>query len=274
MGFRKNTALAIAGKGAEDRQFVRALARGLDVLKAFQSDDRGLGNAELARRTGFPKPTVSRLTFTLMSLGYLHLDEDSGRYSLHPHILSLGFPVLRQLSIREVARPMMEELAHACGGAVAMAVRDGTNMIVIERARHPSMTRVPLDIGVGRDLATTAVGRAYLAVLNAEERADVMHALAARYADEWPHMQISIENALAGYRRDGYTISEGDWVPDYNAVGVPLRLRDGTCLSFNCGGTDGRVAATELPQLGIQLARMVGTLARTQDLPPSPERTP
>ncbi len=266
MGFRKNTALAMAGKGAEDRQFVRALARGLELLNAFQADDRGLSNAQLAKRTGFPKPTVSRLTFTLMSLGYLHLDDDSGRYSLHPHILSLGFPVLRQLSIRDVARPMMEDLAHACGGAVALAVRDGVNMIVIERARHPAMSRVPLDIGIGRELATTALGRAYLAALNDSERTELFGDLAAHYGEQWPGISDAVNEALILFAAHGYTASAGNWVPDYNAVGVPLRLRDGTCLAFNCGGSESRIGVDDLPELGERLVEMVAALAKTQDL--------
>ena len=268
MGFRKNTALALTGKGIEDRQFVRALARGLDILKTFQADDRGLSNAELAARTGFPKPTVSRLTFTLMSLGYLHLDETTGRYALHPHVLSLGFPVLRQLSIRDVARPLMEDLANGCGGAVAMAVRDGVNMIVIERARHPTMTRVPLDIGIGRELAITAVGRAYLAGLSVLERADLLTDLEAHYGLRWPAINAQIESTLNHFKRHGFTISAGDWDPDYNAVGVPLRLRDGTRLAFNCGGSSNLIDADILPALGIKLVTMVEDLALTQDLNP------
>lgn len=269
MGFRKNTALALAGKGTEDRQFVRALARGLDVLKAFRPEDRGLSNVELSDRTGFPKPTVSRLTFTLMSLGYLHLDETTGRYALHPHILSLGFPVLRQLSIRDVARPLMEDLANACGGAVAMAVRDGVNMIVIERARHPSMTRVPLDIGIGRELATTAVGRAHVAGLAPPARADLLADLAAHYAKRWPPLKARLEDALQHFSNFGYTMSAGDWDPDYNAVGVPLRLRDGTCLGFNCGGSNSHITADQLPDLGERLVAMVAALADAQDLNPN-----
>src|SRR5690606_20818969 len=54
-----------------DRKFITALARGLDVLSVFRPDDRLLGNQEIAARTGLPKPTVSRLTYTLTKLGYL-----------------------------------------------------------------------------------------------------------------------------------------------------------------------------------------------------------
>jgi DNA-binding IclR family transcriptional regulator len=54
-----------------DRQFVNGLARGLEVLRAFRPDDGPLGNHALAERTGLPRSTVSRLTYTLTSLGYL-----------------------------------------------------------------------------------------------------------------------------------------------------------------------------------------------------------
>ncbi|MDH3232081.1 MAG: helix-turn-helix domain-containing protein, partial [Alphaproteobacteria bacterium] len=61
---------AAGAAGAKDRQFVTALARGLEVLRAFQ-EGGPLGNQEIARRTGLPKPTVSRLTHTLKQLGYI-----------------------------------------------------------------------------------------------------------------------------------------------------------------------------------------------------------
>jgi hypothetical protein len=60
----------------EDRPFVTALARGLELLGAFRPDDRVLGNLELATRTALPKSTVSRLTYTLTRLGYLEPAQD------------------------------------------------------------------------------------------------------------------------------------------------------------------------------------------------------
>ena len=78
------------GEGEKDYRFNTALARGLAILKAFGPDNRPIGNAEIAKRVGLPKATVSRLTFTLTELGYLKYDDDIGRYSLGPAILSLG----------------------------------------------------------------------------------------------------------------------------------------------------------------------------------------
>ena len=61
-----------------DPNFVTALARGLELLRAFRPGDTLLGNQEFVRRTGFPKATVSRLAGTLVSLGYLRYDEALG----------------------------------------------------------------------------------------------------------------------------------------------------------------------------------------------------
>ena len=54
----------------KDRQFVTALARGLELLRCFTPESLLLGNQELAKKTGLLKPTVSRLTHTLTRLGY------------------------------------------------------------------------------------------------------------------------------------------------------------------------------------------------------------
>ena len=53
-------------EGADSSRFVTALARGLDVLACFHVDEKWLTNAEIASRTGLPKPTVVRMAYTLV----------------------------------------------------------------------------------------------------------------------------------------------------------------------------------------------------------------
>lgn len=262
LGSRKNIELAASAEASEDRQFVKSLARGFKVLSAFRTEDRGVTNAELARRTGFPKPTLSRLTFTLLSMGYLHLDEDTGRYFLHPHILTLGYPVLRQLSIRELARPLMQELADSVRGAVVLGLRDGLSMIVIERARHRTMATWPLDIGIARDIATSALGRAYIVALDEKKRQELLRDICADDESRWAVIERGIDDALNSYANNGYILSAGDWVPEYSAAGVPLILRDGTIHSFNCGGYSNRLNPGQLKQMGEKLILMVEQLSR------------
>jgi DNA-binding IclR family transcriptional regulator len=266
VGYRKNAGIALSECAKHDRQYVKSLARGLELLQVFRPDDRGLSNADLAKRTGFPKATVSRITFTLMAIGFLHFDEQTGRYALHPHILKLGYPVLRQHPIREIARPLMQDLADDTNTAVALGVRDGLDMIVIERTRHRTTMVVPVDIGIGREIATSAMGRAYLAALSPDERGKLLDTVKAQDPDTWPERKSRIDQALDVFKVHGYTVSAGDWLAGYNAVGAPLRMPNGTVLSFNCGGQARAVPRSKLAKLGPRLVDMVRTIARSQDL--------
>src|SRR5215469_5383641 len=92
----RHTAMAVwdARVADGDRKFVAALARGLEVLRAFTATDGLLGNGEIVERTGLPKPTVSRLTYTLTKLGYLTYVERLGKYQLAPAALALGYSAL------------------------------------------------------------------------------------------------------------------------------------------------------------------------------------
>ena len=89
----------------DERKFVVALARGLDLLRAFRPGETLLGNRDFVERTGLPKATVNRLAYTLTVLGYLRFDEALGKYALDAGVLSLGFALLSGTDTLELARP-------------------------------------------------------------------------------------------------------------------------------------------------------------------------
>src|SRR3990172_4226718 len=130
-----------------DRQFATTLARGLEVLRCFTPLEPMLGNKEISVRTGLPKPTVSRLTYTLTKLGYLRHNMRLGKYQLGSAVLSIGYPLLASMSIRQIARPFMKELADHTNGSVSMGMRDRLNVVYVETCRSSSGTTPIADIG-------------------------------------------------------------------------------------------------------------------------------
>ena len=195
----------------EDRQFVTALARGLCVLRAFRPGDGVLGNGDLAERTGLPKPTVSRLTHTLTRLGYLIHAERLGKYRLGPGVLSLGYSLLANMDIRKIARPYLREFANASGLALALGARDRLNMVYLEHARDAGSVTLRLDIGSHVPVATSAMGRAFLAAIPEIERQYLMDAIKARAGDEWPRLRRGIEQSVRQVAEHGFCTSFGDW---------------------------------------------------------------
>lgn len=227
----------LAADEVKDRQFVVALARGLEVLRAFTPSEPLLGNQEIAQRTGLPKPTVSRLTHTLTRLGYLVHVERLGKYQLGTPVLSLGYAALANMGIRQVARPFMQELADYANVSVALGSRDRLTMIYLEHCRSDAAVTLRLEIGSRIPIATTAMGRALLAALPEAERRYLMAHFARRDPETWPGVRAGIETAVEDYRTRGFTTGVGDWHRDVHAVGVPLIPPDGSgILAFNCGG--------------------------------------
>ena len=154
--------------GSKDRNFVIALARGFEVLRAFKPTDGMLGNQEIAARTKLPKPTVSRLTYTLTRLGYLTHLARLEKFQLAP---ALGYAALAHTGIRRVARPFMQQLADDTGGSVALGCRD--RLIYIGHCCSDAAVTVHLDLGSRIPNADTAIGRALITALPEAERQDV-----------------------------------------------------------------------------------------------------
>ena len=200
----------------EDRHFVTALARGLDVLACFRSGDRSLGNQEIARRCRLPKSTVSRLTYTLTRLGYLHHVDETGKYRLGTATLGLGSVMLSRLDVRQVARPLMQELATFSKAMVSLGTRDKLSMIYVENCRSEAALTLALDVGSRIPLATTAMGRAYLAVVPDIERVDLLERIREADPKAWPKVRKGIEQALAEYRKTNPLVPGFDGRPDLN----------------------------------------------------------
>ncbi|MBO6716670.1 MAG: IclR family transcriptional regulator [Rhizobiaceae bacterium] len=221
----------------QDRKFVVALARGLEVLRAFRVRDGFLGNHEIAERTGLPRPTVTRLTYTLCELGYLMHVPRMGKYQLAPSAIALGYAALANLGIRQVARPLMAKAADDLAAPIALGVLDRNRALYLDIARGSSTFTVQLDVGSRIPLAKTAMGWALIAAMDPLEREETFDRLAERHPREWPVLRAEIEAAVAQYPKKGYVRSPGHWRSDIHAVGVALKTADGSGIyAFNCGG--------------------------------------
>ena len=248
-----------------DRQFVAALARGLEVLRAFRPNDGLLGNLEISERTNLPRPTVTRLTYTLTKLGYLTYLERLGRYKLAPAALSIGYAAMANFRIREVAQPFMQAVADDASASVALGGRDRLSMVYIGHCRSETQgISVRLDVGSRLPIATSAMGRAYLAALPQADRDETCELIRHRAGADWPRIKASIEEGIEQVATHGFAMSVGEWQQDVNGVGVPFVPDDGSgILAFNCGAPAFRIDRDRLQnELGPRLVSMVQSISR------------
>jgi len=221
----------------DDTQIVSALSRGLLLLDAFTRDDVSLGNAKLAERTGLSKSTVSRLAYTLAMHNYLSFDARSREYRLGTHAIMLGATALASTNVRTTALPLMRHLARGSHFNVGLGTRNDLQMMYSDTAEGDALVALRLYPGSRVPMATSAMGRAYLAAIGDVERNDILDRLRLRYDDDWGRIRKGVEDALAQWKQCGYCASIGDWQKDINGVAVPIQPLPGTPLYvLNLGG--------------------------------------
>lgn len=229
------------------------------MLRAFHANDGLLGNQEIAARTNLPKPTISRLTYTLTKLGYLVQVPRFEKYQLAPAAMALGYSALANLGVRHLSQKYRDELMRQTGGAVAIGARDRLSMIYFGQSRSELTVGVQLDVGSRIPIATTAMGRAYLWALPNDERAALLLEMREHYGSRWPKLRAGIERAGENVQRYGFAISAGEWQDDVHAVGAALKLNDGTGpYAFNCGAPAFRFTEDKLRKdIGPRLVSMI-----------------
>ena len=207
-----------------DRQFSMNLARGMEVLRAFTPADPMLGNRELSDRTSLPKPTVSRLTYTLTLLGYLSRDATLQKYRLGPGVLSLGHPLLASMQLRQAARPLMLQLARSTGCTVNLGMRDRHHVVYVETIRADTANAHHPDIGSTRPLLVAAIGRALILACPPAERTAILNYLRVHDPQLFEQHRPTWEADQKRFAAHGYCMARGDWKRDLHAVAVPIRL--------------------------------------------------
>lgn len=244
----------------KDRQFVTALARGLELLRCFSPRESVLSNQELARKANLPRPTVSRLTYTLTRLGYLK-QLPGGKYQLDVGVMAFGYAMLSNLSIRAVAHPLMEQMANHAKAAVAMAARDRLKMVYLDVVHGQGNVTMRRQVGTRLPIHLSAAGRACLAGLPENERDFLLDHIRERNAEDWQKIRRGLEKAFRDYADYGYCLSIGEWHRDVNAVAVPMLHAQHGLLTFNCGGPSFQLSLEQLEEdIGPRLVHMVSNI--------------
>jgi DNA-binding IclR family transcriptional regulator len=200
----------------------RSLERGMEILRAFRPGSELLGNGEIAERAGLSRPTVSRLTQTLVGAGMLQLDSARRAYRLAPAVLSLAHAMRTGSSVLNLAAPKMRALAEAQRINVGLAAPDRDEMVYLESIRYNrrvalrnvvSGQRVPMEL--------TSLGRAYLASAPEGRRKALLALFKSRRGAQWPQLAEAIRKAIESVETKGFCVAS--WQPEVVALAAPIR---------------------------------------------------
>lgn len=233
---RKNPPSVTDTQGSP-RVLTQTLERGLKILRAFHCEAKPLRNSTIAERSGLPRPTVSRLTNTLVGLGYLNRVEGAGQYELGRKVFSIGDAYLKATRIRAIARPFVERFVSEHEVSLGIAAPDDLQMTYIVWCKEPNALTLRLSVGSMLPIGRTAIGKAYLWALSATERRPLISRIKAEAGARGAAVAAAINAAFHDLDSRGYCISMAEFQKNTFGIAVPLILDEGrTILSLGGGG--------------------------------------
>jgi len=193
----------------------------LAVLDAFGRDRPVLTLSELARAVGVPLSTAHRLVAELTAWGGLERDADGG-YRVGLRLWELGALAPRGLGLREVALPFMEDLYEVTHENVQLAVRDGVEVVFVERFAARGAVTVLTRVGGRFALPPTGVGLVLLAHAPVEVQEEVLGAPLQRHTRHTVVDPGRLRRVLAEVRRAGHAVSDRQVTDDAVSVAAPV----------------------------------------------------
>ncbi|OWT63503.1 IclR family transcriptional regulator [Candidimonas nitroreducens] len=231
----------------------RSLVRGVEILRAFQPGVDLLGNGEIAERTRLSRPTVSRLTQTLVECGLLEYERSQRAYRLAAPVLSLAHAMRTGSPVLGAVAPLMRALAEKMRINVGLATADRDEMVYLESFRYNRKValrnvvagqRVPMEL--------TSLGRAHLAVVDDAQRSALLAQFRLRHRADWQRLREEIDTAKRNVHAKGYCAAS--WQPEVVAIAAPLVLPGRPIYVLNVSvRTTAGIPATEKQLSGLLL---------------------
>jgi len=231
------------------------VSRGMQVLRSFRSARAPMSNSDLVRVTGLSKATVSRLTSTMLQLGFLQHVRGGRNFELAAGPLGIGHAFVAGSELLQAAGPSMQDLADRLGVAVALAIADGLDMIYVAYRASDKVATLRLGVGSVLPMGTTSIGHAYLWAQPEVQRANLISQLRRAAGERERSMLHGIKESFSEMERSGVCKVLGGYQRDAYGVAVPIHVgRRHTVMGLSCGKADVQ------PDLAAEIKRIAPPL--------------
>jgi len=197
------------------------VARTFAVLEAFTPERPRLGLSEIARRADLPLTTTHRLLAELCASGALEREAD-GIYRIGLRLWEISSLAPRGVPLREAALPFLEDLYEVTHENVQLGVREGHDVVYIERIAGRRAVGVLTRVGGRFPLPASAIGLVLLAHAPARVQHAVLEGPLQRFTDYTIIDPTRLERVLARVRRDGVAVSDRQVTDDAVSVAAPI----------------------------------------------------
>jgi IclR family transcriptional regulator, pca regulon regulatory protein len=209
-------------RGETGPDFIEALARGLDVIRAFEPNRPTMTLSEVATAARLARPTARRMLLTLEELGYVRMAR--GGFALTPRVLELGMAYIGSASIWDIARPHMEQLVGRTGESSSLAQLDGSDIVYVARVAVPKIIALAVTIGTRFPALQTSLGKVLLAELPPDELDRVLaEPSRSGITPLWKPKVEERDRVLYEVRTRGWALTDEHLARGIRSIATPVR---------------------------------------------------
>jgi IclR family transcriptional regulator, KDG regulon repressor len=195
---------------------VEAVAKAFEVLESFNGSEELTLN-EVSQRVGLNKSRTFRLLYTMAERGYVERNEDGTRYRLGMKLFERASNVRRD--VKEIARNAMLELNQKFNEAVNLGVLEDGHVVYMDIVESSRPFRTSATVGCHMPTHTTALGKALLAFMPAD---DPNSSLSKTLAGLTAQQAQALQRELDQVRRRGYAVDDEENEPGVGCIGAPI----------------------------------------------------
>ncbi|MAM55869.1 MAG: IclR family transcriptional regulator [Salinicola sp.] len=249
----------------DDRDFVTALASGLEVILAFDQQSPRMTLSEVAAKTGMNRARARRFLLTLHALGYVRKQHRS--FELAPKALQLGYAFLSSNGYRTVIQQHLEAITEATGESSSMGVLDGDEVTYVARSAAPHrLMSISLSIGTRLPAAYTSMGRVLLSQLTPEEQdAFLARVTLTRHTEHSLTDKSALRDSLKAVREQGYCVLDQELDSGLRSLAIPAFDAHGELIgAINVSTNAARISIATLTDEFLPMLRDKAAQIATQ----------
>jgi DNA-binding IclR family transcriptional regulator len=203
--------------------------RTAQVLKTFsRASTPTLGVTEIAQELDISKAVVHRILNSLRVQRFIDIDPTSRRYMLGPASLAVGLAFLRNVDVRDLARPVLRELSDRTQETATLSIRSGWQRIYIDQVTPGREVKMTVDLGRPFPLHAGSSSKALLAHLPAEEIDTYVSVVGLdSLTDRTITDAKDLKEELARIRENGFAMSTGERQSGAASVAAAILDHDG-----------------------------------------------
>ncbi|MGB3339477.1 MAG: IclR family transcriptional regulator [Devosia sp.] len=235
---------------------MRSVQRILAIFESFSTERPSLTLQEIANKIDLPKSTAFRIVHSLEKAGYI-VKLENLNYCLSFRFVRLAGLVMSTMGIRDIARPVLAELAVSTGETCSIHMLVGKERVCLDSVTASSPLRSVVQPGEHVPLNAGSATKVLIANLTKDMAMPLIDAVAK--ASGRTHVQISEE--LATVREKGYATSHGERLPGVSAISAPIYdIKDEVPYCLSVGGPSFRIQANE-SELILKAVAAAGTIS-------------